>query len=126
MSRNQRILQLLNYRIKVTIQDNRTFVGQLLAFDRHMNLVLADTQETRKLKDQERYEKRTLGLVVLRGDVIISISIEAAPTVVDKAKLQQGQGQAKPIGRGLPTAPPSGLQQPFRGIGMPPGFRPPA
>jgi small nuclear ribonucleoprotein B and B' len=123
MSRNQRILQLLNYRLKITIQDGRTFVGQMLAFDKHMNLVLSDCQETRKIKNQEKYEKRTLGLIVLRGDVIISISIESAPPTVDKARLQQGQGAAKPIGRGLPI--PTGLQQPIRGVGMPPGFKPP-
>ena len=43
-------MQLINHRIRVTIQDSRMLVGTLLAFDKHVNLVLADTEEFRKIK----------------------------------------------------------------------------
>ena len=41
---------LLKYRLRITINDGRQFVGQMLAFDKHMNLVIADTEEFRVLK----------------------------------------------------------------------------
>jgi small nuclear ribonucleoprotein (snRNP)-like protein len=74
--------QLLNYRMRVIIQDNREFIGQLMAFDKHMNIVLADCEEFRRIgkgKKEEKVLKRTLGLIVLRGEIIVSMSIEGPP-----------------------------------------------
>lgn len=74
--------QLLNFRMRVIIQDNREFIGQLMAFDKHMNLVLADCEEFRRIgkgKKEEKVLKRTLGLIVLRGEIIVSMSIEGPP-----------------------------------------------
>ena len=84
MSRSSKFLQWINYRIRVTIQDSRTLVGTFIAFDKHMNLVLADTEEFRKVKakkpeEKEREMKRALGLVLLRGDNIVTMSAEAPP-----------------------------------------------
>ncbi|ORZ41099.1 hypothetical protein BCR44DRAFT_1411091 [Catenaria anguillulae PL171] len=81
------MMALLNYRLRVTISDGRLMIGQMLAFDRHMNLVLADTEEFRKIKikgakpgeRREREEKRVLGLVILRGDLIVNFTIESPP-----------------------------------------------
>ncbi|KAJ2986774.1 hypothetical protein HDV02_006573, partial [Globomyces sp. JEL0801] len=78
----------------------------MLAFDKHMNLVLSDTQETRKIKSKspsepDRFEKRTLGLVILRGETIISLSIESGPPVtLEKRTLPVGPGTGKSAGRG--------------------------
>src|SRR6266542_7012556 len=83
------MLNLINYRLRITLADSRVLTGQMLAFDRHMNLVLADCEEFRKIKPKsgskvpqgqpEQEEKRTLGLVILRGVTIISLSVEGPP-----------------------------------------------
>ncbi|KAJ3091139.1 hypothetical protein HK102_001553 [Quaeritorhiza haematococci] len=136
ISKNSKILQLLNYRLRITISDGRVLVGQMLAFDKHMNFVLADCEEFRRVKPKgkvpegqpEREEKRTLGLVILRGETVVSMSIEAPPppSAEDKAKTAaatMGPGIGRPAGRGLPVAPaggaPAGLAGPVRGVGGP-------
>jgi small nuclear ribonucleoprotein B and B' len=89
------MLSLINWRLKVTINDGRALTGQMLAFDRHMNLVLADCEEFRRVRPKkkageetapEQEMKRTLGLVILRGEIVVSISVEGPPPVVDDDK----------------------------------------
>ena len=48
------MLSLINWRLKVTINDGRAFVGQMLAFDRHMNLVLAECEEFRRVRPKKK------------------------------------------------------------------------
>lgn len=98
-----------------------------------MNLVLADTEEFRRVKRKqnkqsapgsgpssqtiEREEKRTLGLTIVRGAQIVSVSVESPPPADPSSRLGKstpggiastlsaGPGVAKPAGRGAP--PPS-------------------
>lgn len=148
MNKTSKMLQFINYRMKVNVdEDNRTLVGTFLAFDKHMNLILSDCQEYRKIKAkrgsqdlEEREEMRSLGLVLLRGESVVSIQVEAPPK--KKAKVGGNTGRGVPIGRGegviavapptlavpagLPVLPPRGMGAPpplipGSGRGMPPG-----
>jgi len=69
----ERPLDLLNNsknkEILVHLKGDKQFVGTLLAFDIHINLVLDNTKEM-----QNNEMKRNLGLTFLRGDTIIFIS----------------------------------------------------
>lgn len=125
--------------------------GQLLAFDKHMNLVLGDTDEFRRIKRKqakpaapgassstatqtvETEEKRTLGLTIIRGAQIVSLSVESAPPADPSTRLGKsttgtlptgltsGPGVSRPAGRG---APPTSLAGPAAGVGggVPPPF----
>ena len=84
MSRQSKFLMWINYRIRVTLTDSRILIGTFLAFDKHMNLVMSDTEEYSRIKaknkknDKER--KRSLGLVLIRGDNVVSLSAESPPS----------------------------------------------
>lgn len=127
--RNTRMAQWLDYRVRVTISDARMLVGTFMAFDKYMNVVLADCEEFRKIKskgrkDDEKEVKRTLGFVVLRGETIVSLMAEAPPpSGPKKPDIQPGPGRGQVAGRGMPAAPlssaPAGLAGPVRGVGGP-------
>ena len=53
-SHKSRFWQLIDYRVRITIQDGRMLVGTFIAFDRHLNTVLADTEEFRRLKPKKK------------------------------------------------------------------------
>ena len=107
MSQKSKFWQWIDHRVRVTIADQRMLVGTFIAFDKHLNIVLADTEEFRVLKalkptDPEREIKRSLGLLVLRGDNIISISAEKAPKQLENKVSElhnSGPGMAIPISR---------------------------
>merc|ERR1719252_457751 len=100
-----------------------------MAFDKYMNVVLADCEEFRKIKskgrkDDEKEVKRTLGFVVLRGETIVSLMAESPPpSGPKKAETAPGPGRGQVAGRGMPAAPlssaPAGLAGPVRGVGGP-------
>jgi len=77
----ERPLDLLNNskekEVLVHLKGDKQFVGTLLAFDIHINLVLDNVKEM-----QNNEIKRNLGLTFLRGDTIIFIS--PASTAVKK------------------------------------------
>lgn len=101
------MLSLINWRLKVTINDGRALTGQMLAFDRHMNLVLADCEEFRRVRPKkkpgqtetppEQEIKRTLGLVILRGETVVSMSVEGPPPVVDEDKKNAVRAHCSPV-----------------------------
>ena len=130
-----------------------------------MNLVLADTEEFRRVRRKptkgaqnssgsnatttvESEEKRTLGLTIVRGTHIVSLSVDGPPPADPSARLgtgapapagaggtsatlSAGPGISRPAGRGLPvglTGPAAGVGGPGPGGfgGFPPGGFPPA
>ena len=107
MSQKSKFWQWIDHRVRVTIQDQRMLVGTFIGFDKHLNCVLADTEEFRRLKpknpgDPEREIKRPLGLLMLRGDNIVSISAEKAPQQKFDKKSQMnimGPGKSAPFVR---------------------------
>ena len=108
----------------------RHLVGTFLAFDKHLNLVLSDTAEHRTLttassttSKSTRVERRTLGLVILRGENVVSITVEGPPPPKATARVTPGgPGVAVGKGRGMPVggagaAAPMGLGAGVFGVG---------
>ena len=133
MSRSSRMLRYVGYRMKITLQDARVLIGTFMAFDKHMNLVLGECEEFRRIKGkegggekEEKEEKRVLGLVLLRGDSVVSLSVEGPPPPEPSERLAPGgPGVGKAAGRGMavPMAGGAGggmMPPPGRGMTMPP------
>jgi small nuclear ribonucleoprotein len=78
----ERPLDLLNNskgkEVLVYLKGDKQFVGTLLAFDIHINLVLDNVKEM-----QNGEIKKNLGLTFLRGDTIIYISPASTATKRD-------------------------------------------
>ena len=133
IGKSSKMLLLINYRLRIALQDGRALVGTFMAFDKHMNMVLGDCEEWRKIKLKRgqakseatkatREQKRMLGLVILRGENIVSITVEGPPVKGEPkaARLPTGPGRSAAAGRGAPM---SGMPPPNMmggGMGMPP------
>lgn len=139
INRQSKMMQHINYKMRVTIADSRHLIGRFMAFDRHMNIALGDCEEYRKIpakkgKGEEREEKRMLGLVLIRGENVVSLSVEGPPPKEKDLRIggaaAGGPGIGRATGRGLPVAPTggpeAGLAGPVRGVGGPaPGMMQP-
>ena len=124
-------MRYVEHRLRVTLHDGRSIVGTFLAFDKHLNLVLSEAEEFRMIKKtasdrsailEERTEKRTLGLVLIRGENVVSLAVEGPPPPSGKSATAPstagGPGMARGAGRGV--LPSQQHQQP------PPGYNPAA
>lgn len=138
--KNTRLETLLNFRVRVTTSNTSTFLGTLLSYDKFMNLVLVECEEFRLLKKSKKYldqtkggdidqskvkeQKRLLGLVILRGENIVSVVAEAAPnmsTLKPQLRLKKGKVAVKPLMKKLTNEKVSaktdgGVQKPVRQI----------
>ena len=151
--KGSKLLKYVDHRLRVTLHDGRYIIGTFLAFDKHLNLVLSECEEFRLSKGasksavvEERTEKRTLGLILIRGENVVSLAVEGPPP--PSAQKQAGPGGPGQVARGagrgvMPpplmgggggrgAAPPMGLgAAPVHGMGLPPppppmgGFPPP-
>jgi small nuclear ribonucleoprotein B and B' len=116
-TQRSKFLQWIDFRVRLTIQDGRMMVGTFLAFDKHMNIVLADAEEYRITKTNktgvQKQIKRTLGLVIIRGENIISLTAEAPPSQTFKKTDNEANkvGKATSINRpgNIPSQPPLNL-----------------
>eukprot|EP01006_Ploeotia_vitrea_P003200 TRINITY_DN1118_c0_g1_i1.p1 TRINITY_DN1118_c0_g1~~TRINITY_DN1118_c0_g1_i1.p1 ORF type:complete len:208 (+),score=88.58 TRINITY_DN1118_c0_g1_i1:43-666(+) len=122
-----KMLQFINWKMKVTIGDGRWIVGSLLAFDVHMNLVIGDASEFRSIKIKGKkmlkQEKRALGLVLVRGETVVSLTALAKPPPKPRgvlaAEKANGPGVARGAGRGMArmAPPPPPMRGPPQGMG---------
>lgn len=113
MKQDARLPDLIGFRLRVLTQDGRVYVGELLAFDKFMNLVLKNCIEERiprtqldKLKDDNsdktniKVEKRTLGLAILRGEQVLSTVVQDKPQLSKRERIDGVKKQEKKIDKG--------------------------
>jgi small nuclear ribonucleoprotein B and B' len=133
MSKTSKLYNFINYRVRLTLIDGRTLVGKFMAFDKHMNIVLGDAEEFRtiitkgKAGNEEKEQKRTLGLLLLRGESIVSMIVEGPPPAEDSRvnaiKRQQQMQQQQQQKQAAAAA--AAMSQPAaRGVPMMPGMMP--
>jgi len=155
-----KLSNFVNYRIRVTMDDGRSISGTFLAHDKYMNLCIADAEEFRRVpppkaeaasasaassaaeekteeaqKPQvEREMKRTLGFVLVRGECIVTLTIEGPPPQADRTMRgvkrshpgAPGTGIGRAVGRGVAASAPvmnaagsASLAGPAKGLGVP-------
>ncbi|CAI4060107.1 mRNA splicing protein SMB1 SKDI_05G1010 [Saccharomyces kudriavzevii IFO 1802] len=112
VAHGSRLANLIDYKLRVLTQDGRVYIGQLMAFDKHMNLVLNECIEERvpktqldKLRPKKdskngtslniKVEKRVLGLTILRGEQILSTLVEDKPLMSKKERVVRDKKEKK-------------------------------
>lgn len=109
IKKNTRLSDLIDYKLRVITSDNKDYIGELMAFDKHMNLILKNCVEERipksqklslKLKQEDpRKEMRTLGLIIIRGENIVSTTIEDKPKLTKKERSTIEERQIKKVNK---------------------------
>ncbi|KAI0464260.1 hypothetical protein LJB42_001866 [Komagataella kurtzmanii] len=148
LSKRTKLASLVGYHIRVYTVDSRQLVGELISFDKHMNLVLSETEEFRVTKksyaqlkkqaqqkagqplDESNIEetKRSLGLIILRGEHIVSVSIEGKPNIHQGSRINISNSGGIPEAKGVirPLKAEPALTKPIKTthrITKPQGFR---
>jgi small nuclear ribonucleoprotein len=59
----------INQKLSLLLKDSRVIEGKLTGYDEYMNMVLSDVEETLD------GNKRRVGIVILRGNNVVSISV---------------------------------------------------
>eukprot|EP00796_Vickermania_ingenoplastis_P010329 gene10329-7223_t len=97
------MLSNINKMLRITTDDNRELTGKLLVFDRHMNVVLGDTVEvrpqTKKMAKEGVESTRELGLILLRGEHVVSV------TVIPSDKDREAAAEEEPSKNAFDNAP---------------------
>ena len=65
------ILSYLNQELIATLNDGREMRGTFIAYDKYMNIILADVTETYPISSSS--DNRKFGLLMIRGEHIVSI-----------------------------------------------------
>jgi small nuclear ribonucleoprotein (snRNP)-like protein len=60
---------------RVLFQDSRMIEGFILKCDLYMNTVVSNSYEYRLNKNTNKWEKRKLGLCVIRGNSVVTITL---------------------------------------------------
>lgn len=88
----------VNSTLHVTLVDGRVMTGIFLAYDKHMNVVLSDVVETNPLSKKDPEGKRALGLVLVRGEHIVSVRAERRELQLPAAH-PSATGTSAPVAR---------------------------
>lgn len=92
-SRGPTMMAYIGSTLHVTLGDARELTGRFVAFDKHMNVVLADVVESRrstKAAATNGIFTRKLGFVLLRGEHIVSVRTVKQPVAPPAAAAAKG------------------------------------
>uniref|UniRef100_A0A8C0HYM4 Sm domain-containing protein n=1 Tax=Balaenoptera musculus TaxID=9771 RepID=A0A8C0HYM4_BALMU len=111
LGKSSKMPQHIDSRMRCILQDGQIFIGTFKAFDKHMNLILCDCDEFRKIK--------TKNVMIPQGRGTVAAAAVAAAASIAGAPTQYPPGWATaptPVGR---ATPPLGI------MALPPGIRSP-
>ena len=107
VKQNSKLSDLINYKLRVVTEDGRVYIGELLAFDKYMNMILSDCVEERIPRDVQsklnsgsanlKVERRILGLTILRGEHILTTVVEDRPLLTRKERIVKAKKEEKKL-----------------------------
>ena len=78
------------------------FTPHCVSADKHMNVVLADAEEFRRLppkkgsSDADREVRRPLGFILIRGEEVVSLTVEGPPPTEYRPKKDSAPARTLP------------------------------